>query len=528
MQSNSEFIKDKSSHAVYFESTGDYSLPDYNGDVRKILMITPTIIPSGKFSNTDSVEYTGNIEYRVVYLDSESNITHCSFTTEYSLKIKCNEEKYVDSVADIKIVNYGARLLGPRKFSAKATMSAAVHISERDDTRVMGDVFELYEPQVASKEIKVRSMAHVCVPASEYSERLTKIEGAIADEIDVLTYNSSVAVNSVSANEYGVELKGEVILEALVREGEEMPYLVKKAIPFDQHIDSANMSCVDKIRAVMYPTSTSYSIAVEEDGVSIVMNTSVEGDVISLDNTAVSVPLDCYMKDREVVNEYFDFTYSEIVDSLSHSESLSFELPKQSVGAENVRNVVYAVSEARAEEMSVEHNSVKVSGVIKFSAIVCEISEETATVYSTLKFDVPFVQNVKSSLHIPLIANGDVVDSASALAMLRETGADGIAIGRGAVGNPFIFSEIKCALEGGIYTPPALEERVEVALLQLRESVSEKGERVAIPEARKQIALYLRSFRGAARIRAEINRATRYEEVEAALKSALGESERGE
>jgi nifR3 family TIM-barrel protein len=142
--------------------------------------------------------------------------------------------------------------------------------------------------------------------------------------------------------------------------------------------------------------------------------------------------------------------------------------------------------------------------------------------------DRKIIKNVKSALHIPLIANGDVVDSASALAMLRDTGADGIAIGRGAVGNPFIFSEIKCALEGGIYTPPTLEERVEVALLQLRESVSEKGERVAIPEARKQIALYLRSFRGAARIRAEINRATRYEEVEAALKSALDEANAAE
>ena len=139
--------------------------------------------------------------------------------------------------------------------------------------------------------------------------------------------------------------------------------------------------------------------------------------------------------------------------------------------------------------------------------------------------DREIIKNVKSALHIPVIANGDIVDSRSAIAMISETGADGIAIGRGAVGNPFIFSEIRAALEGGIYTPPSLEERVETALLQLRESIAEKGERVAIPEARKQIALYLRSFRGAARIRAEINRATVYSEVESALKSALNERE---
>ena len=120
-------------------------------------------------------------------------------------------------------------------------------------------------------------------------------------------------------------------------------------------------------------------------------------------------------------------------------------------------------------------------------------------------------------MHIPLIANGDVIDSASAIAMLKETGADGIAIGRGAVGNPFVFEEIAAAIEGAPYTPPTLDERCETALLQLSVAIEEKGERVAVNEARKQIAMFLRSFRGAARIRAEINRAETYEAVKSAL-----------
>ncbi len=137
--------------------------------------------------------------------------------------------------------------------------------------------------------------------------------------------------------------------------------------------------------------------------------------------------------------------------------------------------------------------------------------------------DREIIKNVKSALHIPLIANGDIVDAASALAMLSGTDADGIAVGRGAVGNPFIFSEIIAALEGRSYSPPSIEERIEAALFQLKTAIEEKGERVAIPEARKQIALYLRSFHGAARIRAQINRSLTYGEVEKALKSALME-----
>lgn len=139
--------------------------------------------------------------------------------------------------------------------------------------------------------------------------------------------------------------------------------------------------------------------------------------------------------------------------------------------------------------------------------------------------DREIIKNVKSCLHIPLIANGDVIDSASAIAMLKETGADGIAIGRGAVGNPFVFEEIAAAIEGAPYTPPTLDERCETALLQLSVAIEEKGERVAVNEARKQIALFLRSFRGAARIRAEINRAETYEAVKKALLEGIREQD---
>lgn len=129
------------------------------------------------------------------------------------------------------------------------------------------------------------------------------------------------------------------------------------------------------------------------------------------------------------------------------------------------------------------------------------------------------IRAVKEKVKIPLIANGDITDADSALGMLRETGADGLAVGRGAVGNPFIFREIKCALSGDEFIPPTNAERIEEALRQLSLAVADKGEEIAIPEARKQIALYLREFRGSARLRAEINASRTYSEVARILRS---------
>lgn len=136
--------------------------------------------------------------------------------------------------------------------------------------------------------------------------------------------------------------------------------------------------------------------------------------------------------------------------------------------------------------------------------------------------DLCGIAAVKAAISIPLIANGDVTDAKAALRIFRETGADGIAVGRGAVGNPFIFREIKCALSGEEYERPTTEDFVREALLQLSYAVEDKGEEIAIPEARKQIALYLREFRGSARLRADINRATTYTEVEKILNSVAG------
>ena len=133
------------------------------------------------------------------------------------------------------------------------------------------------------------------------------------------------------------------------------------------------------------------------------------------------------------------------------------------------------------------------------------------------------IKNVKQSVHIPVIANGDILSGADAVSMLRDTGADGVAIGRGAVGNPFIFREIIATLEGGVFVTPTLEEKVKIALLQLRLAIEDKGERVAVPESRKQIASYLHSFKGAAAIRARINLATEYGEIERILTEALKE-----
>ena len=92
-----------------------------------------------------------------------------------------------------------------------------------------------------------------------------------------------------------------------------------------------------------------------------------------------------------------------------------------------------------------------------------------------------------------MIANGDVVDGASAVRCLKWTGADGLMIGRATFGDPWVFAQAKTALEGKApYEKPVLSDRVAVAMRQFELAYEDKGEHIACLEARKHFAWYLR------------------------------------
>ena len=103
------------------------------------------------------------------------------------------------------------------------------------------------------------------------------------------------------------------------------------------------------------------------------------------------------------------------------------------------------------------------------------------------------IAKVKQQLSVPLIANGDIVDAASALRCKKWTGADGLMIGRATFGDPWVFEQVSAALAGKpIPERPCLADRVDVALRQFEMAREDKGEHIACLEARKHFAWYLR------------------------------------
>ena len=139
--------------------------------------------------------------------------------------------------------------------------------------------------------------------------------------------------------------------------------------------------------------------------------------------------------------------------------------------------------------------------------------------------DLDVIAAVRDALpaHIPVIGNGDVCDAASYRDMIAKTGCDGVAVGRAALGNPWVFAEIRANLSGESFTPPTEADRRREAMILARDIVGEHGDSAAARECRGRVAHFLTGVRGAAAMRGRIHRAESLSEIEEILAQSLGE-----
>ena len=136
--------------------------------------------------------------------------------------------------------------------------------------------------------------------------------------------------------------------------------------------------------------------------------------------------------------------------------------------------------------------------------------------------DWDIIRQVKEAVHIPVIGNGDVTSAEKAAEMRKITGCDGVMIGRGVQGNPWIFRELAEYDRTGTIPPrPTQEEIRNMMLRHARMQLEFKGEYLGIREMRKHVAWYVKGMKGAAKFRAQINQVESYEELEELLKMLI-------
>ena len=168
-------------------------------------------------------------------------------------------------------------------------------------------------------------------------------------------------------------------------------------------------------------------------------------------------------------------------------------------------------------------NAVEIAKIIEDAgAAAVAVHGRTREQYYSGKADWDIIRQVKEAVSIPVIGNGDVVSGEGALAMMRETGCDGVMIGRGAQGNPWIFSELVEYEKTGVMPKhPSNEELKAMMLRHARLQIQYKGEYLGIREMRKHVSWYTTGLKNSAKLRGEINAVESYEELVQLLENKL-------
>ena len=198
--------------------------------------------------------------------------------------------------------------------------------------------------------------------------------------------------------------------------------------------------------------------------------------------------------------------------SLIKNPELAFEITKAVVQAVDIPVTV----KIRSGWDDASINAVEMAQKLeKAGAAAIAVHGRTRQQMYSGKVDLDLIFNVKKAVSIPVIGNGDITDEQSAAIMLETTNCDAIMIGRGALGNPWIFQRINAYLnECRVIPEPDITQKMAVMLRHIQKIIEYKGEYTAMREARHHAAYYTKGMRGGAALRKEICSFEHFEQLE--------------
>ena len=390
-----EIIRTERRPDVYCESSLDYTLPDYDTDVRKILFTDAIVRPAGKFVGDGEVELSGIVVYTVVYTDNENKLKSVTFSSDYDLTAKCSTDNLSEVVCDTRVSNYAIRLLGPRRISARASIAESICASYTEELEIAGDAFLGDEhPEVSEEGIAYERIREISPLEREYAEPIAELDGAIADEVNVIFSDAEVIFDKAVVEDGGVTASGDILITAIIKSYEEPARLYTKVIPFEESLTCEGLSD----GAVCLPTATVSSLASSinalDTGSEVVISLIVEFGAVCEYNERERIVSDAYLKSASVENSYGELSYGEVVYSGRERDSFSTELSRSEMLPDSMREIVFLKATPRLEHCECTATGVEIKGEIKYAGVSSELCDDGSVLYSPIKFSAPYSKNV--------------------------------------------------------------------------------------------------------------------------------------
>jgi len=377
------------------ESSAEYILPDYMGEIKKILTVTARTVPTGRFVNESGAEFSGIVNYDVLYTDADGKLSSFSTSSDFSVGCSVPENGEVDVNCALHVAAVSLRPLGARRVLLKSTVGCNMYVLAGESVECAGDAFVANErPEVLKRNIQREDMLYKEGEDKEYSIEAEKLAEMSAEEVEILATSGAVKINEATAIDGGVRVSGDIVITSIIKTPEQPPFAISRTIPFEENVP---ISEINISSAVAEGYLNSICASVKEEGEFAVITQSARMALstrVSLCEEA-EIVCDAYLKNRNTEGVYENYDYYGAAHLLCTSESFTVGVARADAGIEEVREVIYTAFDLHSVEYELLDGEVKITGEATVSGVACEINDDNE-VYIPIKFTSPF------SLSVPL------------------------------------------------------------------------------------------------------------------------------
>ena len=335
-EKNCVIVGERMIPAVRHECAADFTLPDYMGDIKRVLSSSASVTPINKFLGQDLVSFLSEVSFEILYLDSDDVLTEATFTTDVE-----HTEKISIPTADADIVtsvgNVAIRLQGPRKISAAASLSSDIYVSDKEcgGCSLLAD-----NAEKKYCKAKIHTPKYLRFDGREFAEELAKLESCTADEVEAVSVSASAYADTAEITDGFLTVSGFINAEAIVRVSERLKKLEAK-IPFTERCNaliSDTQGLSVGVRAYASDCKISVNNESSESGayVSVVANVNFECFARLDFNTETELLTDAFVPAMENECEYKNYDYREFVGSVSEKRKIEFTIARDEYAVDEI------------------------------------------------------------------------------------------------------------------------------------------------------------------------------------------------